>query len=305
MKKVLITGSNGFLGQKLVKILIAKTEFDLLGVSRGENRLSYLPNSNYQSLDILDFEKVNELVSNYLPDYIINTAALTNVDQCKEEKQECWELNVDVVENLTKICAEINSHLIHLSTDFVFDGENGPYKEDDKPNPLSYYAKSKLASEEVLLKSNINWTIIRTILVYGLTENNSRSNVVTWVKESLEQGKDINVVTDHIRMPTLVEDLAQACILAIKNDAKGIYHISGKDMLSVYEMALKVADVFDLNASKISPTVSKQFTDADPRPPKTGFILDKARKDLGYQPHSFEDGLELIKKQYELITPNS
>jgi len=164
LQKVLVTGSNGFLGQKLVKILIAKKEFEILGVSRGENRLSYLPDSNYQSLNILDFENVNEVVSNYLPDYIINTAALTNVDQCKEEKQKCWELNVDVVENLANICAKTNSHLIHLSTDFVFDGENGPYKEDDKPNPLSYYAKSKLASEEVLLKSNIKWTIMRTNL---------------------------------------------------------------------------------------------------------------------------------------------
>jgi len=142
-------------------------------------------------------------------------------------------------------------------------------------------------------------------LVYGLTENNSRSNVVTWVKESLEKGKDINVVTDHIRMPTLVEDLAQSCILAMENNAHGIYHISGKDMLNVHEMAIKVAEVFELDASKISPTVSQQFIDADPRPPKTGFILDKARKDLGYEPHSFVEGLEIIKKQYQQITQNS
>ena len=298
MERILITGSNGLLGQKLVILLAAKKKYEILAVSKNSNKIETIKGYDFQNLDITDHVSTYKIIKDFKPGFVFNTAAITQVDQCKQDKPMCKALNVDAVENLVNCCNELNSHLIHLSTDFVFDGKNGPYKEDDQPNPLSFYAKSKLDSEKLIQQSNISWTIIRTILVYGLTYRNSRPNFVTWVKESLEKNKNINVVTDHIRMPTLAEDLANGCYLAMLHKAKGMYHISGKDMVNMFEFAQIVADTFELDKSLIHPVLSDTIKDADPRPPKTGFILEKSYKNLNYKPHSIYEGLQIIKKQY-------
>lgn len=301
MKKVLITGSNGLLGQKLVSLLASKNSYVILATSKNFNKIETNNGYDFQKLDITDHTFTCNKIKKFKPDFIINTAAITQVDQCKNEKTNCRAINVEAVKNLVNCCIKSNTHLIHLSSDFVFDGKNGPYREDDKPNPLSFYATSKYDSEKIVQQSNINWTIIRTILVYGLTYNNSRPNFVTWVKESLEKNKKINVVTDHIRMPTLAEDLTMGCYLAMLHKATGIYHISGKDMLNMFEFSQIVADEFKLDESLINPVLSNVFKESDPRPAKTGFILDKASRYLNYYPHSINEGLKIIKKQYESL----
>jgi dTDP-4-dehydrorhamnose reductase len=184
-----------------------------------------------------------------------------------------------------------------LSTDFIFDGTHGPLTEEEKPNPLSYYAETKLEAENIVMASKLNWAIARTVLVYGIVDNMSRSNIVLWVKQNLEQGKIINVVDDQFRTPTLAEDLADGCILIALKKAEGIFNISGKDFMSILELANKVADYYHLDKSLIKPSKSADIKQPAKRPPRTGFIIDKARKVLGYNPHSFEEGIKLMEEQ--------
>ena len=299
--KVLITGSNGLLGQKLVYALAGKRDMEVIATSKGANRISIKDGYTYIPLDITNREEVFSIIQSQRPDCIINTAAMTNVDACENDKPGCDALNVDAVKYLTEACSGTSTHFIHISTDFVFDGEAGPYSEEDTPNPLSYYASSKLESEKVVMHSGLEWAILRTIIIYGVVDDVQRSNLVLWTKSSLEQGKDINVITDQFRSPTLAEDLAEACILAMQKRAKGIYHICGpeEDLDSIINLASKVADFFGLDKSHIKPITSASLNQPAKRPPRTGFILDKARKELGYSPHRFVDGLQVVKAQLE------
>ena len=297
--KILITGSNGLLGQKLVYALAGKSDFELIATSKGANRIARKDGYVYEPLDITIRDEVFSVIQKHHPDCIINTAAMTNVDACENDKPGCDALNVEAVRYLTEACRGTATHFIHISTDFVFDGEAGPYREEDTPNPLSYYASSKLESEKVVMQCGLDWAILRTIIIYGVVDDVQRSNLVLWTKSSLEQGKDINVITDQFRSPTLAEDLADACILTMQKRAKGVFHICGpeEDLDSIINLACKVADFFGLDKSHIRPITSASLNQPAKRPSRTGFILDKARTVLGYKPHRFVDGLEIIKSQ--------
>ncbi|MCF0073699.1 NAD(P)-dependent oxidoreductase [Dyadobacter sp. CY261] len=296
-KKILITGSNGLLGQKLVELLVSKAHIETIATAKGENRLPFSQGYRYVEMDITDPAAVDHVFATERPNVLIHTAAMTNVDQCETEKDACWKLNVTATETLVSACAKYDVFLEHVSTDFVFDGTSGPYREGDTPNPISFYGWSKYAAEKVVISSDIEWAIARTVLVYGIAHDMSRSNIILWVKKSLEEGRAIKVVTDQFRTPTLAEDLATGCFLIADQEAKGIYHISGKDFLTPYEMALATADYFGLDASLISPTDASAFTQPARRPPRTGFNLTKSRKVLDYEPHSFREGIELLAGQ--------
>lgn len=299
MKKILITGSNGLLGSKLVDILSTSSEFELIATSRGENRLTKTQGYTYSPLDITDKSDVLTVLEKFTPDYIINTAAMTNVDQCEDEKEACIALNVNAVEYLIEGCKKHNIFLLHLSTDFIFDGEAGPYKEDAIAKPISFYGESKLKAEQLLIDSPIRWAIARTVLVFGIAESLSRSNIILWVKNSLESGKQLQIVDDQWRTPTLAEDLADGCMKIIQNEAQGIYNISGEEMLTPYDMAMQTVDYFQLDGSLITKTDGSKFQQRAKRPPKTGFIIDKAKNKLGYQPKSFKEGIQTLDKQLQ------
>jgi len=294
--RILVTGSNGLLGQKLTRRLQQDGDVYLIATARGESALT-ITRGEYHSLDITDHDQVDSVLSLAKPDVVINTAAMTQVDDCETQREACWKANVTSVEHLVRTCTALRVHLVHVSTDFIFDGSHGPLDENAIPAPVNYYGESKLAAEKVIQNSTISWAILRTVLVFGITEDTSRSNIVLWVKNSLEQKKVIQVVNDQWRTPTLAEDLAQGCYLAAKKRAKGIYNISGKDFLSPYDIAIKTADFFNLDKTLIRPTDSTKFVQPARRPLTTGFIIDKARKELGYEPHSFEEGLEVMVKQ--------
>lgn len=302
-RKLLLTGSNGLLGQKILKKLAANPNFDLIATSQGENRVSSTEGYTYEQMDITSEEEVKAVFEKYKPEVVINTAAMTNVDACENSQKLCWDINVKGVEILLQYSKEYNSQLIHLSTDFVFDGENGPYIETDEINPLSFYAKSKASSEHVLLSSDYkNIAIARTIIVFGIGEKLSRGNVVLWAKGAMEKQAPINVVDDQFRSPTLAEDLADGCILIAEKEATGIYHLSGKDVMSILELVYRVADFYGLDKGCVTPIKTATLNQTAKRPPKTGFILNKAINDLGYNPHSFEEGLAIITKQLESVT---
>jgi len=299
--KILITGSNGLLGQKLVKLLVNKFNIKFLATSTGENRIKSIIGFDYVSLDITNKTQVEQVFNQFKPNVVINTAAMTNVDACEDQKEQCWNLNVNAIKNLIEASEKHQTHLIHLSTDFVFDGENGPYKEEDKPNPLSYYGQSKYEAEKLLQQSTIKWSIVRTIIVYGVVEDMSRSNIVLWAKQALEKGNPLTIVNDQFRMPTLAEDLAMGCWLIAQKQATGIYNICGKDFMSILELVNRVADFYGYDKSIISPIASTSLNQAAKRPPKTGFVLDKAIKELGYSPCSFEEGLVVVTEQLKGI----
>lgn len=294
--KILITGSNGLLGQKTVRLFV-KNSFDVTATSIGKNRNSFIENYKYVPANITNFNNIYTLIKKLKPSFIIHTAAMTNVDNCELRKRECLEINSKAVKNIAEICDEFNIHLIHISTDFIFKGKKGFYKENDKANPVNYYGITKLKAEKHVIKYAPKYTILRTIILFGKVEQLSRSNIVLWVKNSLEDNKSISVVTDQFRMPTYVDDLAFACLQAVKKNATGIYHISSNTLLSIYEIAIQTADAFNLDKNLIKPILTEKLNQRAKRPKKTGFIIHKAVNELGLKSMSFKEQLAVFKKE--------
>lgn len=295
--KVLITGSNGLLGQKLTDYYKTQSTIQLIATARGVDRYPNQTGYTYESLDITSEAEVQAIVAKHKPDVIINGAAMTNVDACESDHEGCDALNVHAVKYLVKAANEVGAHFVQVSTDFIFDGTHGPVLEDEKPNPVSYYGLSKLKGEQIVMDKAKTWAILRTVLVYGVVSDMSRSNIVLWAKGNLEQGKTLNVVGDQFRTPTLAEDLAQGCALAAAQKAQGVYNISGSDFMSVFDLVYRVAAFWKLDKSLLNLSTSEGIKQPAKRPPITGFIIDKAKNELGYKPHSFEEGLALLDKQ--------
>lgn len=294
MNKILITGANGLLGQKLVNQL-EKNGQDYVATGRGENRNPLCPDEKYYSLDITQEAAVKDCFEQLRPTHVINTAAMTNVDACEDDVDGCQLLNVEAVRILWEASKAIQAHFQLLSTDFVFDGEQGDYKETDLPRPLSIYGQSKLDAEELLTKDeNENWSIVRTIIILGKTPGMSRSNILLWAKGALEKGDALTIVDDQFRAPTWADDLAWACRRIIELDKKGIYHICGPETLSILEIVQRVGKYYNLNTDLIQPIKSATLNQKAKRPPKTGFDLSKAKTELGYAPKTLEEILEQL-----------
>ncbi|MBP6091632.1 MAG: SDR family oxidoreductase [Crocinitomicaceae bacterium] len=292
--RILITGSNGLLGQKIVNQL-NHSKVDFLATSKGENRNSNCHALNYVEMDIANQQEVETVFEKFKPTHVIHTAAMTNVDQCEQNPIECNRVNFEAVQLLMDASLKVNAHFQLLSTDFVFDGEKGNYSENDTVNPLSVYAHSKVNAENYLLQSDFtNWSIVRTIIVYGTAENLSRNNIVYWAKEALENGQKLAIIDDQFRAPTWADDLAWACIRICSLNKKGIYHISGPETFSIFEIVQKIADFFQLSTENLTKSSSLNLNQPAKRPPKTGFDISKATIDLGYKPKTLEETFSIL-----------
>lgn len=292
----MITGANGLLGQHLVKEL-KEAGYAILATGKGEDRLPSLGGTGtyrYSSLDIADKTAVEATMSREKPDVVIHAAAVTQLDECELDQDRCFSVNVGGTSNIIVAAENHAGHLVYLSTDFVFDGERGNYAEDDPLNPVSWYGFTKVRAETTVGAAKIPWAIVRTCLVYGNTLQGTRSNIITWVKEKLENKERIKVVSDQVRTPTYVADLAKGIRLIVGKRAQGIFHISGKDTLTPYEIALKTADFFSLDKSLIEKVDASVFSQPGKRPPRTGLLIGKARKELGFEPLGFEEGLKTM-----------
>ncbi|MEY4144782.1 MAG: hypothetical protein RLZZ335_634 [Bacteroidota bacterium] len=294
MVRILVTGSNGFLGHRLVASLRLRTDVELIATSLGPDRRSDTEGYLYVPLDVTSEQAVQEVCGRYRPDAIIHTAAITQVDQAEQQPARCRRLNVGAVAHLVSACARYGIHLLQLSTDFVYDGLSGPYAESDPVSPISVYGWSKAAAEKLLSDSEISWAVVRTILVYGQEVPGGRSNIVQWATKVLQSGSPVQVVNDQYRTPTFVEDLAQACIEIALRKEQGIFHISGEEEVSIFELVGHVAQHLGLSMEKVQSVNSSDLAGAELRPPRTGFILGKAKSRIHFEPVSLETGLTKV-----------
>jgi dTDP-4-dehydrorhamnose reductase len=292
-KRIMIIGSNGLLGQRLVEYYWNNDNVELFCSSVEEqschNNIEYIP------LDITSKNDVRDAIKSFYPDVIVNAAAYTSVDGCESEKDIAWKINVDGVENLAKHSIISDAHLIQLSTDYIFDGSSGPYDENALPNPLSYYGRTKLASENLLKKYRIKSTVIRINVLYGPAAF-GKIDFVRWVVDSLRGEKVIKIVTDQINNPTFTEDLAAGINSVIELGKAGIYNMGGQDLLSRYEFTKRIAAYFELDNSLIEEIYSSDLNLAAQRPLKSGLINLKAETELNYKPRTIEQALKVMKR---------
>lgn len=292
-KRILIIGSNGMLGQSLTTHFKFRKDVELMCASFEE--VSFYDDVHYMKVDISSSKEVKKLMKDFYPDIIINSAAYTNVDGCETEKELSWSINVTGVENIVKYGRTCDAHLIHISSDYIFDGENGPYSETEIPNPISYYGREKLAGENAILAGRIKHTIIRTNVLYGSTQF-GRSDFVKWVYDSLSEKKNIRIVKDQINNPTYIDDLSSAISKIIEFDKTGIYNIGGSELLSRLDFTFKIADYFELDKNLITSIITADLNQPAPRPLNSGLVNLKAETELNYHPFSVEKTLFLMKR---------
>ena len=290
--KILITGANGFLGYYLVEQLLAK-KYSVIATGKGECRLPFTHAVNFQwlSMDFTDPFSIHDVFENIKPDVVVHAGAMSKPDECEMDQMKAYLVNVEGTVQLLINSEELKSFFVFLSTDFVFDGERGMYNENDAPRPVNYYGRTKLEAEEAVKEYEYDWAIVRTVLVYG-RNHSGHNNILKIVKEKLEKGEEYNVVDDQLRTPTYVGDLAKGIVSIIDKKATGVFHLSGKDILTPYQIAIKTAKHLKLDSSVIKKVTAASFSQPAKRPLKTGFVIDKAKKELGYEPVSFEEGLK-------------
>lgn len=294
-RKILLTGANGLLGQKTTDIFARESDHELILTDIGEKaeeprKYKYFP------LDITNKEKVKEAIKELKPEIIINAAAYTNVDGCETERELSWRVNVDAVKNLIIASRFNNTKVIHVSTDYIFDGKTGNYDEQSRPNPKSFYGKEKLASENALAASGINYAVIRTMIIYG-NGKNIKQNFALWLINMLGNNHNVTIVDDQFGQPTIVDDLGVALLRIVDRGKNGIYHVSGSEYLNRYDFALKLAEIFDFDKELIIPIKTKDLRQAAERPMNSSFILLKAETELSLKTLNVTDGLYLLKHQ--------
>ena len=283
MKKILITGSTGQLGNTLGKVF--KSRYDLVFTSRTKPN----KNTNY-FLDITNLLLVKDMVSAISPDIIINLAALTNVDLCESNPDLAHAINFQGVKNLVNV---YKGPIIHLSTDYVFDGKLGQYKENDTTNPINVYGVSKYKAEKILLEESKESLVIRTNVLYDY-QSKAKSSFLNWVVDSLKRGEKIKVVDDQFNNPTWTDSISVVIDRAIKADLNGLIHWGDFDWISRYDFANKIADKFNLQSNLIEPIKTEELNQVAPRPLNGGLDTTLAQDLLRLEPPQIDDCLDQI-----------
>lgn len=289
--KVLVTGANGFLGHYLVPALV-NHGFDVLATGKGSCRLELYGTNGfaYADMDFTDKAGTLALMKKYAPDIVVHAGAVSKPDDCELDKGMAWRINTGGTLHLMEGAAIHRAFFVYISTDFVFDGVKGMYSEEDIPSPVNYYGQTKLEAEQAVQAYPHAWAIVRTVLVYGQPLA-GRSNILSIVNEKLEKGECYKVVDDQFRTPTYVGDLADGIVTVVRNKATGIWHLSGEEVLTPYEMACQAAAFLGYDPQLLVRVTADTFTQPAKRPPRTGFNIAKARKELGFAPITFKEGL--------------
>lgn len=292
MKKILIIGANGFTGRRILDSLSENGACEVVGCSLHPD-IRPGGKHTFVRVDINDYPAVEALFDHVCPDVVINCSALSVPDYCEQHHEEAYAINVAAVENLAHCCGHQGSRFIHLSTDFVFDGKSDClYTEEDTPAPLNYYGQTKYQGEQAVARICRNYAVARVVVVYGKALPGQHGNILQLVKNRLEAGQEIRVVSDQYRTPTWVADIADGVERLVHSGNSGIYHICGAEHLSIAEMAYRVADYFGLDRSLIHPVTTEEMKETTPRPRYSGLSIEKAKRDLGYRSHTLEEGLK-------------
>lgn len=301
--RILLTGCHGLLGQRIVQKIPEDTF--VYGVDIDDQPLIHGKFFNYAKIDITDRSAILDHSLQVVPDCIINCAAMTNVDLCETERELCWKLNVEAVENLVQCAKKVKAKLIHISSDYIFDNSREFYREDDRSAPLSYYGKSKLAGENAVRMLGSNWAIARTSTLYDVDTLKNRDNFVSWVVKSLQNGDPIRIVTDQWGNPTLARNLADAVWKIVQSDATGLFHTAGKTVTDRFAFTERIAALFGCDMKNVTKIITEDLKQAAVRPLKIGLDVSKAEAALDMKMYNLDEGLAAFKNDFLLIHRNN
>jgi dTDP-4-dehydrorhamnose reductase len=290
--KLLITGASGLYGSKLAEIATARSYEVHSGYSRDQP--AYGTSIQF---DVSDKNRVEEIFRKVDPDVVVHAAALTNVDKCEKNKELAWKTNVEGTLNIVKAVKATNVFLVYISTDYVFNGETGRYKETDKPGPINYYGLTKLKAEELVKDLTTEYCIARASVVYGSIPAAGKVNFALWVLNQLKRNEQAKIVTDQWNSPTLNTNMAEMTLEIIERKLTGTFHISGATRISRYDFAVQIAKNFNLNPNLISPTTSAEFSWAAKRPKDSSLDTTKAQQTLKNIPLQISQALKIMKQE--------
>jgi len=286
-KRILITGANGMLGENCVQLL--QSEGVLLATDLQPQLLSSVP-VKYRPLNITAEDEVRTVLTEFKPDWVVNCAAYTGVDGSEDHREQAWEVNVTGVRNIIDNLLSLGGQIIQISTDYVFDGQSGPYDENAAVNPINYYGQTKLASEHLIVESGLPYVILRTNVLFGNATNPSAS-FVHWVVTRLTRHEYITVVTDQYGNPTWTNGLAEAIRQVIRDGKTGLFNYGGADYVNRYDFALQIADVYQLERGFIKPITTRELNQKAPRPLRAGLVCEKIEHTLGLKLYTLREAL--------------
>lgn len=291
MKKVLIIGASGFLGKELYKVFMVDKQYQTYGTC-SKNKIL-----DFEHLDITNSENVSDVFQKIKPNIVIITAALTNVEYCEVNEDEAYKINVSGIKNIAKLCNMYGCKVIYVSTEYVFDGNNGPYDETYIESPINYYGRTKLQGEKIIQDEISDYLIARTTVVYGW-DLKSKNFVMQFIK-NLSENKTMKIPNDQISSPTYCPNLAEMIKESCDKNISGIFNMVGSDVIDRYKFALKAAEILSLNQKLLLPIETKTLGQIAKRPLNAGLKIDKASKMLHNKPMSVVEGLIEVKKLYD------
>jgi len=294
--KVLVTGANGLIGRKIIQAFLQRKTHQIVATS--QKRIPFNSDVEFFTVNLI-YSDINKIIETIKPDVLIHCAAMASPDACEVDRYSCKKLNVEVTSRFATACRDYGTHLLFLSTDFVFDGTLGGYTETDTPAPISFYGESKFEAENLIQEMNIGAVIVRTSLVFGYENHLARPNIALKVIDHLKNGKPHKVPFDQIRTPTFAEDLASAVVNIAEKRQSGLFHIAGGEKISVSEFSKRIATVFGFDESLLIPSSTKDLSEPAARPLNTSLDIAKAKTILNYNPTPLTDSLLLLKEQYQ------
>ncbi len=290
MDKVLVIGASGLLGSKAIDL--GKDNYQMFGTYSKHP----IKGQNFFPLDVTKRQDVFKLIEKIKPNLVIDTHALNNVDYCEIHPEEAWLINVEGTKNVAEASKRSAAKYAFVSTDYVFDGKKLEYTEKDKPNPLSYYAKTKWAAELILEALDINYIVARTAVLYGIG-GMGKLPFVLWLVDKLRKGESVNIVTDQYNNPTLVDNLAKILFRLFELDVRGLFHVTGKDCMSRYDFSRSIAKAFNLSNKLINTTTTPQLNQIAKRPDKVNMNTNKVERVTGMKTLTVKEGLKELKQQ--------
>jgi dTDP-4-dehydrorhamnose reductase len=287
--RIFITGGSGLAGSKLAEMALARGEQVYSGYAHNQP-----PYGKEVKFDLLDANGIRDIIERMRPDIIVHSAALTDVDRCEREKDLAYKINVEGTRAIAEAARRAGSYLIYISTDYVFDGQRGLYREEEETNPVSYYGLSKLQGEQFCLDQGC---IARTCVIYGSRPASGKVNFALWLLNALKSGKEARVVTDQFITPTLNSNLAAMVLEAADRHLSGIYHLSGASRVSRYDFACELARAFDLDRQLIIPSQMSDIGWLARRPMDSSLDTSKASRTLKNRPLTLYESLQVLRDE--------